>query len=111
VTERFRVGVSRDLRGDDGELVHDLSLDLLAAEPRVVWEFLRRRERVLSPDTIADYDALMVWEPGGVTAHSLEGADRLSLIARFGMASRPLISRPAPSVAWSSRRRRLRRAR
>ena len=85
MTERFRVGVSRDLRGDDGELVHDLSLDLLAAEPRVVWEFLPRRERVLSPDTIAGYDALMVWEPGGVTAHSLEGADRLALIARFGM--------------------------
>jgi D-3-phosphoglycerate dehydrogenase len=85
MSDQFRVGVTRDLRGDDGALVHDLSFDLLAAEPRVAWEFLSKNELVLSPDTIAGFDALMIWEPGGVTAQTLEGADRLVLIARFGM--------------------------
>jgi phosphoglycerate dehydrogenase-like enzyme len=85
VSEPFRVGLTRDLRGDDGTLVHDLSLDLLAANPRVIWEFLPRREPVLSPDTIAGFDALMVWEPGGIGAETLAGAERLVLITRFGM--------------------------
>ena len=85
MSERFRVGVTRDLRGDDGAIVRDLSLDLFAAEPRVDWEFLPRRELVLSPHTISGFDALMVWEPGGITAATPAGGDRLVLIARFRM--------------------------
>jgi D-3-phosphoglycerate dehydrogenase len=81
----FRVGVTRDLRGSDGKPVHDLGMDLLSVEARVEWEFLPVHERELSPSTIAGYDALMIWEPGGVSAASLAEAGRLVLLARFGM--------------------------
>jgi D-3-phosphoglycerate dehydrogenase len=81
----FRVGVTRDVRGDDGHTVHDLGLDLLAAEPGVEWAFLSRDERELTAGNIDGYDALMIFEPGGVTATTLAGAGRLRLIARFGM--------------------------
>ncbi len=81
----FLVGVTRDLRGDDGTIVHDLGLDQLATEPLIRWEFLPALERELRPETVAGYDALMIWEPGGVTPATLNGAERLVLIARFGM--------------------------
>jgi len=81
----FRVGVTRDLRSDDGRPVRDLGLDLLDAAPGIAWEFLTRHETELRPETIAGYDALMIWEPGGVTEATLQGADCLALIARFGM--------------------------
>lgn len=81
----FRVGVSRDLRARDGTPVYDLCLDRLDADPGVEWEFLARHQLELSPDTVAGFDALMIWEPGGVSAATLTGGDRLSLIARFGM--------------------------
>jgi D-3-phosphoglycerate dehydrogenase len=81
----FRVGVTRDVRGDDGHTVHDLGLELLAADPGIEWEFLARQELELSAETVGGYDALMIFEPGGVSAATLAGADRLRLIARFGM--------------------------
>jgi phosphoglycerate dehydrogenase-like enzyme len=85
VSTRFRVGVTRDLRGADGQPVYDLGLDALGAVAGVTWEFLARHEAELAPSTIAGYDALMVWEPGGITEATLAGAARPVLIARFGM--------------------------
>jgi phosphoglycerate dehydrogenase-like enzyme len=85
MTPAFRVGVTRDLCAADGQVVRDLSLHLLAGDPRIEWEFLPRHELELTPDTIAGFDALAVWEPGGVTEATLAGSDRLALIARFGM--------------------------
>jgi D-3-phosphoglycerate dehydrogenase len=85
VTEPFTVGVTRDLRADDRRAVYDLSLEVFEAVPNVAWEFLDRHDPVIAPETISGYDALMVWEPGGVTADTLAGAERLGLIARFGM--------------------------
>jgi D-3-phosphoglycerate dehydrogenase len=79
------VGVTRDLRADDGGSVYDVGLDALDADSRIKWEFLAGREFDLRPETVAGYDALMIWEPGGVSAATLVGADRLALIARFGM--------------------------
>ena len=81
----FRVGVGRDLRGADGLPVHDLGLELLEAEPGVSWEFMPDHAPVLSPAAVADYDAVMIWGAGGIDATTLAGADRLRLIARFGM--------------------------
>jgi phosphoglycerate dehydrogenase-like enzyme len=85
VEAAFRVGVSRDLRGPDGLPVHDLGLELLEAAPGVGWEFLPDHAPVLSPAAVAGYDAVMIWSAGGVDASTLAGADRLRLIARFGM--------------------------
>lgn len=81
----WRVGVSRDLRGDDGGAVHDLGFELLEAEPEIEWDFLPDHAPVLSPETVAGFDAIMLWGAGGVSAATLAGADRLRLIARFGM--------------------------
>ena len=81
----FRVGVGRDLRGGDGLAVHDLALDLLDDAAGVEWGFLPEHGPELSPAAIAGFDAIMIWEPGGITAATLAGADRLRLIARFGM--------------------------
>jgi phosphoglycerate dehydrogenase-like enzyme len=81
----FRVGVGRDVRKDDRAAVHDLRLELLDAEPGVEWEFLAAHALELAPETVRGFDAIMLWEPGGVSAATLAGADRLQLIARFGM--------------------------
>jgi phosphoglycerate dehydrogenase-like enzyme len=81
----FRVGIGRDARGGDGQAVHDLQLKLLSADARVAWEFMPRHEPELSAATVAAYDAIAILYPGGVTAATLEHADRLVLIARFGM--------------------------
>jgi phosphoglycerate dehydrogenase-like enzyme len=81
----FRVGVTRDIRAADGRAVHDLALELLGAGSGIEWEFLARDERELTAENIDGYDALMIFEPGGVTAATLARADRLRLIARFGM--------------------------
>ena len=81
----FRVGVGRDVRADDHVPVHDLALDLLDEDPSVVWEFLPEHAPELAAETINDYGAIMIWGPGGVSAATLAGANRLKLIARFGM--------------------------
>jgi phosphoglycerate dehydrogenase-like enzyme len=81
----FRVGISRDLRGEDGGAVHDLGLELLEAAPGMSWDFLPEHAPELAPETVASFDAIMIWGAGGVSAATLAGADRLRLIARFGM--------------------------
>src|SRR5262249_29477586 len=50
----------------------------------VRWDFLAEDTRQLRPDQIHGYDALLVLSPR-VTAQTLEGADRLAIIARFGV--------------------------
>jgi phosphoglycerate dehydrogenase-like enzyme len=81
----FRVGVGRDLRAADHVAVHDLAFDLLDDADGVEWEFLPEHTPELSPAAIAGFDAIMIWEPAAITAATLAGADRLRLIARFGM--------------------------
>jgi phosphoglycerate dehydrogenase-like enzyme len=87
VSEGFRVGVTRDLLGPDGGTVHDVGLAALEADPDISWEFLSRREGELGPETVNGFDALLIWEPGGVSEATLAGADRLRLIARLGMGT------------------------
>ena len=83
--ERFQIGVTRDFLKPDGSLgFGDIGLSLLDADPNVEWSFLRVNEPLLTPESIAPYDGLLVLGPK-VTAASLEGADRLMVIARFGV--------------------------
>jgi phosphoglycerate dehydrogenase-like enzyme len=83
--ELFRVGVGRDLYAGEHVAVHDLALELLDEAPNVAWEFLPEHSLELAPEAVSGFDAIMIWEPGGVSARTLAGADRLKLIARFGM--------------------------
>ena len=82
----FRVGVTRDLRSEDGSFLFAPAVDLreLEEHPEVVWSYLGRAEAVLSASLLDDLDALLHLTPA-VTSASLEGATRLLLIARSGV--------------------------
>ena len=81
----FRIGLTRDFLKPDGSIgFGDIGLSLFDAVPNIAWDFLPQNQAVLSPDQIADYDGLLVLA-SKVTADTLAGADRLSVIARFGV--------------------------
>lgn len=81
----FRVGVTRDLLPHHDTLGADgVGLDLLEAAPDVEWEFLAERVDTIRGDQARGYDALFVLGCA-VTAETLDGADRLSIVARFGV--------------------------
>ena len=85
MSERFRVGVTRDFLKPDGTIgFGDIGLGLLDAAPGVDWEFLAEDTRELRGDQVAAYDALLVLTPR-VSAATLAGADRLAIVARFGV--------------------------
>jgi len=80
--ERFRVGVTHDVRGPDDAPVYDL--ELLERDLLVRWEYLPAGSNELAPEHVAGYDALVVWG-STITAATFEGVDRLSLVARLGV--------------------------
>jgi phosphoglycerate dehydrogenase-like enzyme len=80
----FLVGITRDLRDETGEPIFDIGLDALAGAPGVAWEFLPSLEDELAPDTIAPYDALVVFSPA-VSAATVGASPRLTLVARLGV--------------------------
>jgi phosphoglycerate dehydrogenase-like enzyme len=85
MSERFRVGLTRDFLRPDGTLGYgDIGLDLLDQAPNVEWEFLAENTVELRADQVRDYDALLVLAPR-VTAATVEGAERLAIVARFGV--------------------------
>ena len=85
MTTAFRIGVTRDFLKDDGTLgFGDIGLDLLDASPRVKWEFLAENTTELRPDQICGYDGLLVLA-SIVSAETLQGADKLAIVARFGV--------------------------
>lgn len=81
----FRVGLTRDFLRPDGTIgFGDIGLNLLETAPDVEWDFLPENVPVLGPQQIEGYDGLLVLAPK-ITAATLEGANRLSVIARFGV--------------------------
>jgi phosphoglycerate dehydrogenase-like enzyme len=84
-SEPFRIGLTRDFLDDAGRIrFGDIGLELLDAAPGVVWDYLPENERELSPESIRGYDAL--WVLGAtVSARTLDGADRLAIVARYGV--------------------------
>jgi phosphoglycerate dehydrogenase-like enzyme len=85
MAERFQIGVTRDFLKQDGSLgFGDIGLSLLDSDPNIAWSFLSENEPVLRPQSIAAYDGLLVLAPK-VTAASLEVAQRLKVVARFGV--------------------------
>jgi phosphoglycerate dehydrogenase-like enzyme len=81
----FRVGLTRDFLRPDGTLgFGDIGLGLLDGKPGITHEFLAENTRELRPDQIRGYDALAVLAPR-VTSETLKGADRLAVIARYGV--------------------------
>ena len=85
MAEAFRVGLTRDFLTAEGRVGWgDIGLDALASAPGVSLDFLDSDQAELPAHVAADYDALIVLAPS-VTAASLRGADRLRLVARFGV--------------------------
>ncbi len=81
----FRVGITRDFLKPDGTIAFgDIGLGLLASAPAVEWEFLAENTKELRADQARGYDALLVLGPR-VTAATLEGVERLAVVARFGV--------------------------
>lgn len=82
--EPFRVGVTRDARRPDGTFVFAPD-DLSALEvDGVEWSFLDEDARPLRPDLLQGIDALYHYS-APVNAASLEGVDRLAILARNGV--------------------------
>jgi phosphoglycerate dehydrogenase-like enzyme len=86
MSRSFRVGVTRDFRRPDGSFAFAPAADLGALEriPGLEWEFVHDDPPELTPDLLRDYDALFHLSPQ-VTAASLEGIERLVLLARSGV--------------------------
>lgn len=81
----MRIAVSRDFRGPDGQMaMGDLGLPLLSARGGITWAFFSEHHDEVRPADIRGYDALILAFPR-ITRRSLEGADRLALIVRWGV--------------------------
>jgi len=82
---RFRVGLTGDFLRPDGSVgFGDIGLGMLDGRPDLEYEFLPDGGEELVPDQVRPYDALILLGPR-LTAATLEGADRLALVARFGV--------------------------
>ena len=82
----FRVGITRDIRRSDGLLSFApvvSRLELLDV-PGVACDFLPEDRRPLTPDLLQGLDGLYHFS-SQVTAASLDGVDRLVLLARHGV--------------------------
>ena len=81
----FRVGVTRDFLGSDGRVSFgDIGLGLLDEAPGVEWRFLDEDPPDLEARHVRGFDGLLVLTPR-VSAATLAGADRLVVLARFGV--------------------------
>ena len=81
----FRVGITRDFLKPDGTVgFGDIGLDLLDGESQIQREFLPDYGSELPAEVARQFDALLVLAPK-VTAVTLEGGQRLALVARFGV--------------------------
>ena len=81
----FHVGLTRDFLMPDGTLAFgDIGLDLLEQARGVKHEFLAENTKELTANQVRDFDALLVLAPR-VTAATLDGVDRLTVLARFGV--------------------------
>lgn len=81
----FRVGVTRDIRCEDGSCtLGDIGLSMLESAAGVEWAFLEQDVEELTPDLVAEFDAVIVWGPS-ISARTVEDADRLTLVARLGV--------------------------
>jgi D-isomer specific 2-hydroxyacid dehydrogenase, catalytic domain len=81
----FRVGFSADFLDENRQLIFpDIGLSLLDGVAGVSYEFLPEYSPEYLPGQLAEYDVVISLRPK-ITAKSLEGADRLCAIGRYGV--------------------------
>lgn len=84
VTGKFRVGVSADFTTRAAGLLEPTLREMFDPLPWLAWEYFAQDTRIVAPETIAGYDAvvsLSVRYP----AETLARAERLAVIARWGV--------------------------
>lgn len=84
--QAFRVALGNDFAKPDGTLAWgDINLGLLEETPGIDYHSLAESNRELRSDQVKDCDALLITGVPLVTAQTLEGVDRLVIVARFGV--------------------------
>ena len=85
MAEPFRVGVTRDFIRPDGSLgFGGHGVGLLSETPGIEMVFMPEHPEEFRPQDVAGFDAIGMLG-GRVTPATLEGNERLTLIARFGV--------------------------
>lgn len=79
-----RVGVTGDLRGEDGQPLVDIGLAELDGDDELTWEFLAPHGPELGPGDIGEFDAVLVWDTA-VGAGTVSAPGRLRHVARLGV--------------------------
>jgi phosphoglycerate dehydrogenase-like enzyme len=86
MAHEFVVGITRDFIGPDGGMSYkDIGLGLIENEPGCVYRFFDEHKNPVSPEQIADCDAVLALTPGWKPETFASGADRLLIVARFGV--------------------------
>jgi phosphoglycerate dehydrogenase-like enzyme len=82
----FRVGITDDFAPGNliGGWIDDPVRRLLAPLPELEWEFIPSSGGLISPESVADYDAVITSEPKW-TAESFRDLRRLMLVAYWGI--------------------------
>lgn len=85
MAEPFRIAYGRDFLKPDGTVgFGDIGQAALDAAPNVVWGYLDEQTAEITPEQLVGLDGLALLG-GRVTRASLDGADRLAIVARFGV--------------------------
>lgn len=85
MAEPFRIAYGRDFLKPDGSVgFGDIGQSALDAAPNISWGYLEERTAEITPEQLKGLDGLVLLG-GRVTRKSLEGADRLTIISRFGV--------------------------
>ena len=80
----FRVGITRDFLKPDGTSDLEPIAGPMFDEAGLDWEYIAEDTPELTAQQVQDYNALLVLGTG-ITAATLTGVDRLTIIARFGV--------------------------
>ncbi|MFB0547087.1 MAG: dehydrogenase, partial [Anaerolineae bacterium] len=80
----FRVGISPDFKTEAAGLLEPVLDEIFGPLPYVEYDFLEKKEEVITPDEIENYDAAITFRPRFTTA-SFVGVERLAIIARWGV--------------------------
>ena len=80
----FRIGVTRDFLRPDGTSDLDNIANPLFDRAGLQWEYIAENTPALTGAQVRDYDALLVLGTA-ITAETFVGAERLAIIARFGV--------------------------
>lgn len=85
MAEPFRIGYEQGFLRSDGTVgFGDIGQGRLDAAPGVEWGYLEERTGEIRPDQIRGLDALVLLG-ARFTRETLAGADRLAIVARFGV--------------------------